>query len=179
MIAATTKAPRGLAATLRRGGFLRGLGPSRHSGCRGRESGQAVVEFALVIPVLMLFIVGILKFGTVYNNYIELTNAVDSGARLFSIERGQGGICAAVDANINAAASDLNPANLTVTFTTVPATTTDVWVNGVEQSGGTCPTLTLPMSGIVSASYPCDLAIAGVNPIPSCKLGASSTETIQ
>ncbi len=75
-------------------------GPDRRFGVRGRarrtardEGGQALVEFALVIPVLMLILLGILKFGILYNNYLQLTDAVRSGARQMSIERGQGDPC--------------------------------------------------------------------------------------
>jgi Flp pilus assembly protein TadG len=141
-----------------------------------------VVEFALVAPLLFLLVFGIIKFGIVYNNYIQLTSAVDSGARLFAIERGQGGICSAVDANVDAAATGLNSTtgNLSVTLSTIPATTTDTWVDGVEQSGGSCPSIASGMSGTVAASYPCDLTIFGINFISGvCSLTASSTEAIQ
>ena len=52
----------------------------RLRGARG-ERGQALVEFALVLPVLMLLIVGIIKGGLLYNNYLQLTDAVRTGTR--------------------------------------------------------------------------------------------------
>ena len=40
-----------------------------------------MVEFALVLPILMMFIFGIVEFGRGYNARIELTAAVREGAR--------------------------------------------------------------------------------------------------
>lgn len=45
------------------------------------ESGQSLVEFALVIPVLLLFILGILEFGWLLNAKITLTGGAREGAR--------------------------------------------------------------------------------------------------
>lgn len=45
------------------------------------ESGQSLVEFALVIPVLLLFIMGILEFGWLLNAKITLTGGAREGAR--------------------------------------------------------------------------------------------------
>src|SRR4051794_9750084 len=43
---------------------------------------QAVVEFALIAPVLVLLTLGILGFGRAFYTYIDLTNAARAGARL-------------------------------------------------------------------------------------------------
>ena len=46
-----------------------------------------MVEFAVVLPVLLILITGIIQFGTMYNKYIVLTDAVRNGARALSIGR--------------------------------------------------------------------------------------------
>ncbi len=46
-----------------------------------RESGQAIVEFALVLPILLLLLCGIIDFGWLYYNQITLNNASREGAR--------------------------------------------------------------------------------------------------
>ena len=46
-----------------------------------RESGQAMVEFALVLPILLALLCGIIDFGWVYYNQITLNNAAREGAR--------------------------------------------------------------------------------------------------
>lgn len=45
------------------------------------ESGQSLVEFALVIPILLIFILGILEFGWLLNAKITLTSAAREGVR--------------------------------------------------------------------------------------------------
>ncbi len=45
------------------------------------ESGQSLVEFALVVPILLVFILGILEFGWLLNAKITLTSAAREGVR--------------------------------------------------------------------------------------------------
>lgn len=45
------------------------------------ERGAAAVEFALVLPVLILLIMGLLEFSRLYNVQISLSNAAREGAR--------------------------------------------------------------------------------------------------
>jgi hypothetical protein len=46
-----------------------------------RTAAQAVVELAIVLPVLMWFALGTLDFGRVFYTYLGLTNAAREGAR--------------------------------------------------------------------------------------------------
>ena len=45
------------------------------------EKGQAMVEFALVLPLLLALLCGIIDFGWLYYNQITLNNAAREGAR--------------------------------------------------------------------------------------------------
>ena len=45
------------------------------------ERGQAAVEFAMVVPLLCLFIVAILHFGKVMNYWLDLNHVASEGAR--------------------------------------------------------------------------------------------------
>ena len=54
-----------------------------------RDEGQALVEFGLVLPVLLLMILGLIKGGILFNNYLQLTDAARTGARQLAISRGQ------------------------------------------------------------------------------------------
>lgn len=49
------------------------------------ESGVAAIELAIVLPLLVLILFGIITFGTVFYNYIVITNAAREGARWGSI----------------------------------------------------------------------------------------------
>lgn len=52
---------------------------------RKDENGQSLVEFALVVPVLLLFLLGIVEFGWLFNAKISLTSAAREGARVAAV----------------------------------------------------------------------------------------------
>jgi TadE-like protein len=47
-----------------------------------RARGQGLVEFALLVPVLMTMLLGMLEFGTAFNHQLTLGYAVREGARI-------------------------------------------------------------------------------------------------
>jgi Flp pilus assembly protein TadG len=47
----------------------------------GDESGVAMVEFALVVPILLVLLLGMLDFGKAFNYWIDETQLASSGAR--------------------------------------------------------------------------------------------------
>jgi hypothetical protein len=49
--------------------------------CRSEEGAQ-LVEFALVLPLLLLVVLGIAEFGFIFQRYEVVTNAAREGARL-------------------------------------------------------------------------------------------------
>ena len=52
----------------------------------GRESGSAAVEFALVVPVLLLLVLGIIEFGRIYSIQTTLSAAAREGVRTMALE---------------------------------------------------------------------------------------------
>jgi hypothetical protein len=46
------------------------------------ESGAELIEFALVLPLLLLVVLGILDFGFLFQRYEVVTNAAREGARV-------------------------------------------------------------------------------------------------
>ncbi len=50
------------------------------------EKGASAVEFALILPILVLLIFGIVEFGIAFNNYITITHAAREGARLAAVD---------------------------------------------------------------------------------------------
>jgi Flp pilus assembly protein TadG len=46
------------------------------------EDGSQLVEFALVLPMLLLVVLGIAEFGFIFQRYEVLTNAAREGARI-------------------------------------------------------------------------------------------------
>ena len=77
-----------------------------------REDATAVVEFAILLPVLVMLVFGIIEFGRYYNATITLTHAAREAVRRVALNTGN-----AVTAGQTAA----DP--LTVTVTTGPACT--------------------------------------------------------
>lgn len=47
--------------------------------------GQSLVEFALVLPILLLMLAGVLDLGRYYHSFILVTNAAREGARYGSM----------------------------------------------------------------------------------------------
>lgn len=46
-----------------------------------KEDGQAMVEFALILPIFLLILCGIIDFGWLFYNQLSLNNACREGAR--------------------------------------------------------------------------------------------------
>lgn len=49
------------------------------------QKGQAVVELALVMPILVFFMLAIMEGGRIFAGYLELQNAARDGARYAAI----------------------------------------------------------------------------------------------
>jgi hypothetical protein len=57
---------------------------------RERESGQALVEFALVIPLFLMIVVGMIQFGVALNFWLDLQRLANQGARSAAVNCGAG-----------------------------------------------------------------------------------------
>jgi Flp pilus assembly protein TadG len=55
-----------------------------------REDGAALVEFALVLPVLLLVLMGMLEFGRVFNYWIDENQLAGVGARWAAVNTNPG-----------------------------------------------------------------------------------------
>lgn len=153
---------------------------------RSNEKGQALVEFALVLPVLLLVVTGMLAFGIFLNNYLTLTDAVSTGARQLAISRGQATLpsgvvdpCALTVNAIKSAAPFLVPANLTFKFVLNTTTYTGTTCSSASNSTGAAANLVATKPATVTVTYPCTLAVYGINYAPSCTLTAQTTEIVQ
>lgn len=62
-----------------------------NGGVRGTKSpraGQALVEFALVVPLLLVLVLGIVEFGRAWNAYQVITDAAREAARTAVVDNG-------------------------------------------------------------------------------------------
>ena len=83
--------------------------PSRRNGQRGASA----VEFAIILPLLLLLVFGSIDFGWLVNRQTTINNAAREGARegIFNPDS------AAIEARVRAAAETLDQSQLTVTVT--------------------------------------------------------------
>jgi Flp pilus assembly protein TadG len=54
------------------------------------ESGVALVEFALVLPVLLVILLGMLDFGKAFNYWIDETHLANEAARWAAVDKNPG-----------------------------------------------------------------------------------------
>jgi Flp pilus assembly protein TadG len=115
-----------------------------------------MVEFAIVAPILLLILMGIMQLGVVYNNWVTLTDAARAGARKAAVCR-TGCSPDSTTATVNAvknSATNLNQANLGVTVIST-------WAQGADAT--------------VTATYPWAINVMGV----VVASGTLSTTTIE
>jgi Flp pilus assembly protein TadG len=132
------------------------------------------------MPVLMLMTTGVYSFGTFLQQQLALTDAVNTGAKLLSINRGNTlDPCNLVYTAVTNAAPALDPTQMTFTYT----------LDGQAESGSTCSSSTSTTGApsylvqgtpiTVKVTYPCSLAIYQANLVPNCTMTAQLTEIEQ
>ena len=130
-----------------------------------RQDGQALVEFAIVTPVLLLLILGIVQFGILFNNYITLTDAVRAGARQAAVSRTLPNPTQVTVDRVRRSAAGLDGSKLTVTVQPYdPVTGTTTWAQGGDVT--------------VTARYPFSINLMGFV-VRTGKLKSQTTERVE
>jgi Flp pilus assembly protein TadG len=114
----------------RRSSRTAALGPHQAKAAkrRRRDRGAAAVEFALVMPLLLILVLGIAEFGRAYNIQTTLSAAAREGARVMALESSpsearSAAIAAAAPAvTLNAGQISVSPSTCTATGTPANAT---------------------------------------------------------
>ena len=76
-------------------------GPAEGRTSRDRDQrGAVVVEFALIVPMLLLIVFGILDFGYMLNRNTIVSNASRDGARTASLDGSYADICTTVKSEL-------------------------------------------------------------------------------
>jgi Flp pilus assembly protein TadG len=132
-------------AGARRRSFMDRMRARRGSG----DSGQSLVEFSMVAPVLLLLTFGMCLFGIAFNKYLTLNNAVEIGGQLLADERGYAGDpCAAATTAIENAAP-----NLTLTNSDFSYNIAGTSYSGTNSCSGTTG-MNIGNNAIVTVTYP-------------------------
>jgi Flp pilus assembly protein TadG len=121
------------------------------------EGGQATLEFALVLPLLLMVVTAIVQLGLVLHDSLDLTDAVRTGARVATLSRGAPSPSAAAESAVRSAAGGLRSADLAVSVVSTWQAGTDVQV---------------------TATYPYTLSIFGI-PVHTGSLRSSTTERVE
>jgi Flp pilus assembly protein TadG len=120
------------------------------------ERGQTMTEFALVLPLMVVLLFGIIQFGITFNDYITLTDAVRAGARKGAVARHEPDPEGVTVEQVRTAAEDLEAAELRVNVESS-------WVPGEQVE--------------VSANYPYSIKVLGVT-IKSGRMHSTTTERV-
>jgi Flp pilus assembly protein TadG len=141
----------------------RSTGTRVHSRLRTDDEGSNLVEFALILPMLLMFLTGIFSIGAAFEHHQALWQAVGIGAQQLSQSRDTSvDPCAEVFAAITGAAPSLIPGKIGLTLT----------MNGTGASGTSCAgsvsalKLKEPGSVTVQATYPCSVQVFGITVAP-------------
>jgi Flp pilus assembly protein TadG len=148
-----------------------------------RQDGGALVEFALIAPLMMGLMGGMFSFGFAFFTYFQLTNAVDVGARTLAVSRATNADgstpdpCVTASAAISKAAPVLNQSKITLSFSL-----NSVSYPGLTQGSWTCTNgeanMVAGSTAQVSATYPYSVNFFGWRPV-ALTLKAQSTELVQ
>jgi Flp pilus assembly protein TadG len=134
---------------------------------RNNQDGQAMVEFVLVAPILLLLIFGIIQFGIVFNNYMTLTDAVRAGARQAAVSRTLPDPVGAATNRVKSAATNLDTSAGALDITVDPfdpKTGSHDWAQGGDVT--------------VKASYPYSISLLGFV-VKSGQLTSQTTERVE
>ncbi|HMG86100.1 MAG TPA: TadE/TadG family type IV pilus assembly protein [Terracidiphilus sp.] len=161
----------------------------RHS-IRG-DHGGALVEMALVMPIMLAMLTGIFSFSVVLYQKLQLGEAVSNAGRVMALERGDTDPCATTANAIYAAAPALAKSSMTLTFTLGGSNTSGTVTGGTIYGGtkGTAPTCTAAGNGgaaalqtgwpaQIQATYPCSFFVYNTK-LGSCSVTTQVTEVIQ
>lgn len=92
----------------RRAARVRRMLPRSLHGRSSADRGAAAVEFALLLPLMLLIVLGIIDFGRMLNAQQTLTNAAREGSRLVAFGQQD------VVGRTQAAATGLSPVNVSI-----------------------------------------------------------------
>jgi len=105
---------------------------------QGRERGAAAVEFALVMPILLVLVLGIVEFGRTYNIQTTLSSASREGVRVMALQ----------SSSSNARMATRSAASPAVTLSDSQITVTPA--SCIGSTAAATVTITYPMSFITN-----------------------------
>ncbi len=140
------------------------------------ESGSALIEVALVSPLLLLMVFGIIQFGVVMNTNVTLNDSVRVASRTLALMRGNADPCGATATKLRNAAQGFTAGNIAISITVNGATFGPSWSPTCAGQG---TTMTSGADAAVQATYPCSATVYGIDFIPGCTLRSRTTVRVE
>ena len=84
------------------------------------ERGAVAVEFAILLPLLLMLVLGTIEFGRAYNAQITLTNAARDGVRVMAIAKSPADARTAARTAAAAVSSGIPDSDITLSTTICP-----------------------------------------------------------
>lgn len=110
------------------------MGSTQNRRRRGDERGAVAVEFALLMPILLAMVAGMIDAGFAINRYTMLNNAAREGIRTASLGGSSADVAAAVDQYLGDSGVDASTVSLTCLKPNGSACSS--WTSG-KTTGGT------------------------------------------
>jgi Flp pilus assembly protein TadG len=148
---------------------VRPIGGRFRACLRSGDEGQSIVEFAFVLPLMVLLVMGLFGLGLFIAYYQALTQATGEAAQTLAKSRAiTADPCATTLTALEAASPlHLNPSSITLTVQFAPLNSTTFTTLG----GNSCPTTASSSLGGTTSG---GTVIVGVSYIYSCHLPFSS-----
>ncbi len=144
------------------------------------DTGGALVEMALVMPVLLCLMTGIFSVSTALYQKLQLAEALSSGGRVLAAERGMADPCADATTAIDSASPGLASQNVGLTIVINGNTygTNKPTVSCTAAGGANNPLMPAGAIATIQATYPCSLSIYNIRGL-SCAISSQIAEAIQ
>jgi Flp pilus assembly protein TadG len=112
---------------------------------QSRQAGSALVEMALIMPILALMVFSVIQYGWLMMSMNMLTSATSAGVQVFSSERGYSTPYSDTVSQIRAAAPTLSSSDLTVNILVdgVACATDDGCALAISAAQGKAATISL------------------------------------
>jgi Flp pilus assembly protein TadG len=121
------------------------------------ENGQTMVEFTLILPILCLLLFGVIQMGIVFHDYITVTDATRSGARVGAVSRQDPSRVSKIETAVENSATNLDASKLGITVKST-------WAPGADLA--------------VTATYDYEVSLLGMV-VKSGTLTSTTTERVE
>jgi hypothetical protein len=155
-------------------------------GLRAGEGGQALVEAAATLPLMLLVLLGCYNMAIIFSDYVELVNGVGVAATRLSMDSTAANPCLDAVNTLVAAAPMLTPSKISITMnldTSASGNTATYSGTGLASSWTLCAgegtQILSTYNVLVTATYPVSMLTWAKNMLPSGSTTWTLSESTQ